>query len=299
MKKLILTIVSLLLLTFCYSQSVIKMEKKNGVYYVPCAVNGLNLKFILDTGAGDVTISLAEAAFMIKNGYMKESDLIGTEYYRIANGEITEGTKIIIRELKVGNRILTNVEASIVHTLSAPLLLGQSAIERFGKFSIDYSTNSLILDTVSGSQKQSNDNKSVNTRTKSTGGKPSASSITDRVSVLLENGWHSDKPIKLENSEATTLMGFTLTLLKPEDGIRLNQWNSEGVMYDHKENDAMVYPSSFDYIIGEKSLKMKITFSAGGLDEGKEYELVLEVINQNNIRLEYESQQAIYVNDKR
>lgn len=121
------------------------MEKQNGVYTVPCTVNGLKLKFIFDTGAGDVSISLSEAVFMIKNGYMKEEDLIGTEYYRIANGEVAEGTKIIIRKLEIGNKTLFNVEASIVHTLSAPLLLGQSAIQRFGKFSIDYATNTLTL----------------------------------------------------------------------------------------------------------------------------------------------------------
>ena len=137
MKKITLTLALTVMATFAFCQTKITMEKKNGVYLVPCAVNGLKLKFIFDTGAGDVSISLSEAVFMIKNGYMKEEDLIGTEYYRIANGEVAEGTKIIIRKLEIGNKTLYNVEASIVHTLSAPLLLGQSAIQRFGKFSID------------------------------------------------------------------------------------------------------------------------------------------------------------------
>ncbi len=145
MKRITLTLALTVMATFAFSQTKIIMEKKNGVYFVPCTVNGLNLKFIFDTGAGDVSISLSEAVFMIKNGYMKEEDLIGTEYYRIANGEVAEGTKILIRKLEIGNKTLFNVEASIVHTLSAPLLLGQSAIQRFGKFSIDYSTNTLVL----------------------------------------------------------------------------------------------------------------------------------------------------------
>lgn len=145
MKKITLTLALTVMATLAFCQTKITMEKKNGVYLVPCTVNGLKLKFIFDTGAGDVSISLSEAVFMIKNGYMKEEDLIGTEYYRIANGEVAEGTKIIIRKLEIGNRTLFNVEASIVHTLSAPLLLGQSAIQRFGKFSIDYSTNTLVL----------------------------------------------------------------------------------------------------------------------------------------------------------
>lgn len=129
-----------------FAQTQIKMEKKGGVFYIPCMVNGLNLKFIFDTGASNVSISLSEAIFMLKNGYINEDDIIGTEKYQIANGDIAEGTTLIIRELEIGNKKIYNIEASIVHTLSAPLLLGQSAIERFGSFSIDYGSNTLYLE---------------------------------------------------------------------------------------------------------------------------------------------------------
>jgi clan AA aspartic protease (TIGR02281 family) len=156
MKKITLSLALTVMATLAFCQTKIIMEKKNGVYLVPCTVNGLKLKFIFDTGAGDVSISLSEAVFMIKNGYMKEEDLIGSEYYRIANGDVAEGTKIVIRKLEIGNKTLYNVEALIVHNLSAPLLLGQSAIQRFGKFSIDYSTNTLVLGDGSIEQQISN-----------------------------------------------------------------------------------------------------------------------------------------------
>lgn len=169
LKQIILTTAVMFFFTSVFSQTVIKMEKKNGIYYVPCTVNGLKLQFIFDTGAGDVSISLSEAVFMIKNGYMSENDLIGTEYYRIANGEVAEGTKIIIKELKIGDKTLYNVKASIVHTLSAPLLLGQSAIERFGKFSVDYSTNTLVLGGPSmPSNVSSNNSQPTKTQTTTT-----------------------------------------------------------------------------------------------------------------------------------
>jgi len=128
-----------------YSQDVIKMEKSGGIYLIPCKVNGLPLKFIFDTGASDVSISLTEALFMLKNGYLKESDIRGTVYYSIANGEIAEGTKINIQKIEVGKQSLYNVEASIVHSTEAPLLFGQSAMERFGKFTMDYSNSNLII----------------------------------------------------------------------------------------------------------------------------------------------------------
>jgi clan AA aspartic protease (TIGR02281 family) len=144
-----------------YSQDVIKMEKSGGVYLIPCKVNGLPLKFIFDTGASDVSISLTEALFMLKNGYLKESDIKGTVYYSVANGEIAEGTKINIQKIEVGKQSLYNVEASIVHSTEAPLLFGQSAMERFGKFTMDYSNSNLIINGSSNSVTNSTNSSSI------------------------------------------------------------------------------------------------------------------------------------------
>ena len=54
----------------------IKMTYENGVYTMPCEVNGLRMKFIFDTGASMVSISMTEAKFMYKNGYINENDLV-------------------------------------------------------------------------------------------------------------------------------------------------------------------------------------------------------------------------------
>ncbi len=128
-----------------FAQTTIKMEKIGGVYKIPCKVNGLGLKFIFDTGASDVSLSLTEALFMLKNGYLSEKDFLGTEYYRIANGDIQEGTKVNLKSIEIGNQKIYNVEASIAHTTNAPLLFGQSALQRFGKFAFDYSSGQLTL----------------------------------------------------------------------------------------------------------------------------------------------------------
>jgi hypothetical protein len=40
---------------------------------------------------------------------------------------------------------LTNVEASIAHNPKAPLLLGQTAIERLGKIQLDLANNTLTI----------------------------------------------------------------------------------------------------------------------------------------------------------
>ena len=116
-----------------------------GTFEIPCDINGLALQMIFDTGASDVTISSVEANFMFKNGYLSEKDIKGKKYYQIANGQISEGTTITLREVKIGDAVLHNVDASVVKSQKAPLLLGQSAMERFGTITIDNQNNKLII----------------------------------------------------------------------------------------------------------------------------------------------------------
>jgi clan AA aspartic protease (TIGR02281 family) len=138
MKKIIFTCTVLLLSVFLLKAQVrIVMEKNRGVYTTPCTVNGLRLRFVFDTGASNVSISLSEAVFMLKNGYLDEEDLHGSSYSQIANGELVENTTINIKELEIGGIKIYNIEASIIHELSAPLLLGQSAIKKLGKIQLE------------------------------------------------------------------------------------------------------------------------------------------------------------------
>ena len=116
-----------------------------GTYEVACSVNGLPLKMIFDTGAADVTISSVEASFMLKNGYLSDNDVKGKKNYMTASGDIHEGTVLRLKEVKLGDAILKNVEASVVHSQKAPLLLGQSVLEKFGTITIDNVNSKLLI----------------------------------------------------------------------------------------------------------------------------------------------------------
>lgn len=116
----------------------VKMTEDNGVYYVPVEVNGLNLKFIFDTGASAISISSAEVAVMYRQGFISQEDVLGTSQMMDANGDITEGTVVNLRTVKIGDLTLHNIQASVEDNMQAPLLFGQSALSKFGKVSIDY-----------------------------------------------------------------------------------------------------------------------------------------------------------------
>lgn len=123
----------------------IPFTKEGGVCKVKCAINGLPLHFIFDTGAADVSISSVEATFMAKNDFLSSSDIIGKQNYQTADGNITEGTIINLKDVKLGSLHLNNIKASVVRNQAAPLLLGQSVLSKLGKIEIDNTKKVLCI----------------------------------------------------------------------------------------------------------------------------------------------------------
>ena len=120
-------------------------RKAGGTFNVDCSVNGLALNMIFDTGASDVCISKVEADFMLKNNYLSMSDIKGKQYYQTADGGISEGTVITLKEVRIGDAVLHNVDASVVKSQKAPLLLGESVLQKFGTFTVDNINSKLII----------------------------------------------------------------------------------------------------------------------------------------------------------
>lgn len=116
----------------------VKMEECSGVYLVPINVNGLDLKFIFDTGASSICISSAEATVMVRQGQITEDDILGQQQFQDATGRVSVGTVVNLKTVEIGGIVLHDVEATVVDNIQAPLLLGQTALAKFGKISIDY-----------------------------------------------------------------------------------------------------------------------------------------------------------------
>ncbi len=146
MKQITFLFFVLIVKTTSLGQTIIKLTKTNGIYSVPCQVNGKETLFYFDTGASDVSLSIGFYKQAVKDGIIKVSDLLPEIIdYKVANGDIHTGRRINIRELKIGNLKLNNIIGSIVESNEAPLLLGQSALERFGTYTIDNTASTLTI----------------------------------------------------------------------------------------------------------------------------------------------------------
>src|SRR5713101_3200871 len=135
----IVSLFSFILLLFPYILLAedIPLIKKGGVYELPVEVNGvITLNFILDTGASEVNIPADVALTLYRTGTIRDADFLPGQTYRLADGSQVNSSRFVLRSLKVGQRRISNVAASIGN-ISSSLLLGQSFLEKLGVWGID------------------------------------------------------------------------------------------------------------------------------------------------------------------
>ena len=123
----------------------IELQPDHGTLAVPVVVNEtLNLHFVVDSGASTVTIPADVARALIQKGKIKPSDRLGFREFRLADGSHARAEMIVLRSLRVGDRELKDVTASIT-PVGSPLLLGQTFLKRFKSWSVDNHKRVLML----------------------------------------------------------------------------------------------------------------------------------------------------------
>ena len=153
MKRILTLLFICLIIGFTRGQTKVPMVKKSGVYEVGCVVNGKNANFIFDSGASDVQLSVEFFNEGLKAGLFRMSDLfIEIVEYKVASGAVVKGRNVNIRQLKIGDLVLFNVMGSIIDSPNTPMLLGQSVLERFGTYAVDYDKLTLIIQGNSASK---------------------------------------------------------------------------------------------------------------------------------------------------
>jgi clan AA aspartic protease (TIGR02281 family) len=124
---------------------VVSLESVGGAFMVPVTINGqLTLKFVIDSGASDVSIPADVVSTLVRTETITDADFIGQQSYQMADGSTVPSERFVIRSLKVGDTTLTNVTAAIA-PVKAGLLLGQSFLGRFKSWSIDNQRRVLML----------------------------------------------------------------------------------------------------------------------------------------------------------
>lgn len=107
------------------SPSVTLYANAHGHFVSECKINGMALKFLVDTGATHVTLNSGDAEFAKVDYKRGQKVQVST-----ANG-VVSAYLVTIANLKIGNIALSQVPATILEGGSPPMvLLGMSALNR-------------------------------------------------------------------------------------------------------------------------------------------------------------------------
>jgi tetratricopeptide (TPR) repeat protein len=118
-------------------EEVVKMQPVGGVLVLPVRFNEtITLNAIVDSGASDVSVPADIVLTLMRSNTVTESDFLGEKTYVLADGSKVPSRQFRIKSLRVGNKTLQNVVATVA-SINADILLGQSFLSKFRSWSID------------------------------------------------------------------------------------------------------------------------------------------------------------------
>ena len=120
-----------------------RFQRMGGVFVLPATINGTSTTyFIVDSGASNVQIPEELAEEMKRNGTLTEADSLGQRRFTLADGSGLQQRIVRLRSIKIGERTMENVMASVSPPRSKALL-GQSFLRRLSSWKIDNVRNSI------------------------------------------------------------------------------------------------------------------------------------------------------------
>lgn len=102
---------------------------QDGHFYLDTKINGAPIRFMIDTGASDITLSLADA----KKIGINVKNLNFNKVYQTANGK-SFGASVMLEEVEVANVKFVKVGASVNNAPMGVSLLGMSFLRQFRKY---------------------------------------------------------------------------------------------------------------------------------------------------------------------
>lgn len=123
----------------------INLIKSGKTYYVNISIGGKKKKYVLDSGASDVTIDESTYKQLRQSGIIKVKHKLPDGEYQIADGSSKTYRRTLLPEISIGTLKIIDVVTTIVPD-GQPLLLGKSFLDNFKTWKIDNSKNILIIE---------------------------------------------------------------------------------------------------------------------------------------------------------
>ncbi len=119
----------------------VKFKREQQKFSVGCKLNGIEISCLLDTAATTGTISVADAMFITKYGFIQNREWSQDPYK-----DITESTVVTIRELEIEGIKVKGLIMKVVNDKNAKLQLSKNDIAKFGNISVNNQRNVLLIE---------------------------------------------------------------------------------------------------------------------------------------------------------
>jgi len=116
------------------AQKVIQMKKDRGIYKMACNINGAKADILFDKDVPSVYLSEFMANYLYDNNFITNEDIMLGKWKRTND---SNGTIILLKDVKITSFHLKNVMAIIRKKQKVPLILGISALKKYGNVILD------------------------------------------------------------------------------------------------------------------------------------------------------------------
>jgi clan AA aspartic protease (TIGR02281 family) len=117
----------------------------DNIIYLKAKVNGVDMRFILDTGCATILLTSAEYYYMKHLGLISENKLQNDVECTYADGSKETCPTMKLDLIEIGDLKIKNIDAIIQENCKADLLLGQEVLKELGEISIDYNKKLLKI----------------------------------------------------------------------------------------------------------------------------------------------------------
>jgi len=119
-----------------------RIEDKTGAFIVPFAIEGKRDEFVYDRNS-QASVSLEKALDLLTKGIITKDSFKGDIEKIISAGSIADKAVFVVKELRVAERVLYDVELTVYHNLKHGYIFGQRLLSQFGSF--EFNSNSMKL----------------------------------------------------------------------------------------------------------------------------------------------------------
>ena len=118
-------------------------QDKQGYFSFRAFINAYTENITYDRDS-DFSVSQQKVMDLLTNGVITKDDFVGDNVEKIiSNGKVKDRSSFIIKEMRIADRTVENIEVTVVNSQKYDWVMGQKVLKQFGSF--EFNTDELKL----------------------------------------------------------------------------------------------------------------------------------------------------------